>query len=415
MSLEKGVVIVLVALTCMSFISATCGWGGYVHGVKINGECHDCGLFDGVCPSAYGAECCPPPYDDYCEPDPDCDHWELSALPGYPQDEVSVEDSQTITLTLVVENSYPSLSVGETINFIVFERHIIEIPFMPLIISDEEITTIPKTITAEDDLESISVTWEVTPEQYNAFSENKIVFEVEKESITISSLYYQDGLKITILNPWDCIGINTCSYYDEDPDGCDNNICPMADFVASSLEQMDGYPAGCSREVEINHCEYKEDVGCVAPLTIGDEFVETNPGDCTDEINDGCLPALGDCGDLHTDTSDTCDNDGFLTYSWTGAWKWPDDNIFDESTSPELQAILATCHETGAQAFQDDVNGKWHYMIPSKITKYNTKCKGDNTVQCPEQVKLPFFNFINLLVAISLIAIIYILFSRKRK
>jgi len=410
---SKEVLVFLILLSCTSFISATCAFMATENGVKINGECYDCGAFgpdgspyDGVCPSSYGAHCIVED-DNYFKPDADCDHWELSALPDYPQDEVSVEDGQTITLTLVVENPFPSLSIGDEVDFIILKKGILW--------WDVEITTIQKTITAEDNLKSISVEWEATPEQYNDISDNIVRFKVEKESITISSLYYQDGLKITILNPWDCIGINTCSYYDEDPDGCDNNICPMADFVASSLEQMDGYPAGCSREVEINHCEYKEDVGCVAPLTIGDEFVETNPGDCTDEINDGCLPALGDCGDLHTDTSDTCDNDGFLTYSWTGAWKWPDDNIFDESTSPELQAILATCHETGAQAFQDDVNGKWHYMIPSKITKYNTKCKGDNTVQCPEQVKLPFFNFINLLVAISLIAIIYILFSRKRK
>ena len=90
---------------------------------------------------------------------------------------------------------------------------------------------------------------------------------------------------------------------------------------------------------------------------------------------------IGQC--IYTEqTSDTCEDDGFLTFSWTATWTWDPSN----------------------PGHQDPNNRQ-------------AKCiNGQKTVECPAQIPLPFFGFYNMIVALMLISLIYwILALRKKK
>ena len=81
-------------------------------------------------------------------------------------------------------------------------------------------------------------------------------------------------------------------------------------------------------------------------------------------------------------TDDTCDDDGFLTFSWTAEFVWA------EGMGPE-----------------DDVKGLHLNCVD-----------GQKTVECPAQIPLPFFNIYSFIATLSIIALIYvILILRKEK
>lgn len=90
-------------------------------------------------------------------------------------------------------------------------------------------------------------------------------------------------------------------------------------------------------------------------------------------------------------TDDTCDDDGFLTFSWTTEWIWD-----------------AECDATTCQSQPQNLALK-------------TKCDNDDgltrSLACPAQIPLPFFNIYSFIAVLIIIALIYtaIILSKKKK
>ncbi len=89
---------------------------------------------------------------------------------------------------------------------------------------------------------------------------------------------------------------------------------------------------------------------------------------------------IGQC--IYTEqTSDTCEDDGFLTFSWTATWTWDPGNI-NQNDPNNIQA----------------------------------KCvDGQKTVECPAQIPLPFFGFYNIIAVLIMVSVVYMIMSTRKK
>ena len=88
-------------------------------------------------------------------------------------------------------------------------------------------------------------------------------------------------------------------------------------------------------------------------------------------------------------TDDTCDDDGFLTFSWTTEWIWIGECDATCQSQPQNLALKTEC---------DNDDG---------LTR---------SLACPAQIPLPFFNIYSFVAALTIIALIYvILILRKEK
>jgi len=161
----------------------------------------------------------------------------------------------------------------------------------------------------------------------------------------------------------DCSGFitNQCDDYDCNNDGvldvgkeaCDGN--QLGGFECTNFDEFIEGTLLCD-----SSCEFDSSL-CIAPVLPGSE--------------------IGTC--IYTQfTDDTCDDDGFLTFSWTAEFVWA------EGMGPE-----------------DDVKGLHLNCVD-----------GQKTVECPAQIPLPFFNIYSFIATLSIIALIYvILILRKEK
>ncbi len=90
-------------------------------------------------------------------------------------------------------------------------------------------------------------------------------------------------------------------------------------------------------------------------------------------------------------TDDTCDDDGFLTFSWTTEWIWNEE-----------------CDATSCQSQPQNLALK-------------TECDNDDgltrSLACPAQIPLPFFNIYSFVAVLIIIALIYtaIIILKKKK
>lgn len=142
-----------------------------------------------------------------------------------------------------------------------------------------------------------------------------------------------------------------------------------------------GLPNGCDERTSCSCFWNSSSSECGAEFDI----YETN---CPSGIN---YPSeVGLCAS-YANTGDTCDEDGFLTYSWRSDWSWGIDNPSDPSMS-------------GDPLYIRDENGEWHY----DPEKRSLACvDGSNAIPCPPSVQLPFFTWINLIIAVIVFLIIY--------
>ncbi len=116
-------------------------------------------------------------------------------------------------------------------------------------------------------------------------------------------------------------------------------------------------------------------------------------GDCqfdtSDCIEPGGAAEVGTC--IYTQfTDDTCDDDGFLTFTWNTTWVWD-------------AGCDAACQNQ------------------SENLALKTKCDKDDgltdSLECPAQIPLPFFNIYSFVATLIIIALIYtaIILSKKKK
>ncbi len=133
-------------------------------------------------------------------------------------------------------------------------------------------------------------------------------------------------------------------------------------------------------------------ISSCSDFTLIDGSLNCNAAGTTDECQFDTLQCTGGQGiskigqcKYTAQTSDTCEDDGFLTFSWTASWTW----------DPECDA---TCQ---AQAANQDKAAQ---------------CRdGQKTVECPAQILLPFFGFYNIIVVLIMVSLIYMIMSTRKK
>lgn len=190
-------------------------------------------------------------------------------------------------------------------------------------------------------------------------------------------------------------GIVACSSYKE-KGACeaDAKLCNVAE---KSIESSQGDETFCSSTWDDNGCILTRYCGCYWNSTNNQcvaRAVINNSGDCEDIPNE-----VGKCV-YEENSQDTCEDDGFLSYSWKELWVWGEDNQ-GEINKPSEQGWI-----------QPEVGGKWYYD-PFGLS---SECKGEgsNILPCPAAVKVPFYSKAGLIIAIIIIIIIYYLSSKKK-
>ena len=105
--------------------------------------------------------------------------------------------------------------------------------------------------------------------------------------------------------------------------------------------------------------------------------------------------SIGTCN-YEEDTEDDCE-DGYLTYNWTGEWDWSLENNFTEA----------------------EVNGREGFFLLDGVWRYNPnsdyeECdEGSNLLACPAHIELSFFNWINIVIIILVIGLVYYFLNKK--
>ncbi len=173
-----------------------------------------------------------------------------------------------------------------------------------------------------------------------------------------------------------------------------SGIC--GDNVVNTGETCDGFNWG-----SITGCQNFDNF-TAGDLSCGvDCHFDTNK--CKKNINDpeswGSCEGMdeGSC-EYTDDTSDNCD-DGFLSYSWIADWTWNQDNNFGGSI-PSWGISTDFFNDSG---------------ILRCSTTYSDCQGGSTTYECPSRIKLPFFSFLNLVVAALVIILIYVIINSKKK
>ena len=178
-----------------------------------------------------------------------------------------------------------------------------------------------------------------------------------------------------------CTGPEQCVGEPEWHSICDDNACVQVEGpgVIACLP-IGPESSGCPTPPET----YSICVGQMCALKVGSG--ESQCEKSVDCAEDGL--SVGIC--IYTQfTDDTCDDEGFLTFSWTGEWIWDAgcDLPSGCQTQADNLALQAQCEEGG-----------------------------EKTVECPAQIPLPFFNIYSFVAALTIIALIYvILILRKEK
>jgi len=86
-------------------------------------------------------------------------------------------------------------------------------------------------------------------------------------------------------------------------------------------------------------------------------------------------------------TDDNCD-DGFLTFNWTTEWIWNEECDATCQSQPQNLALKTEC---------DNDDG---------LT---------DSIECPAQIPLPFFNIYSFVAALIIIALIYVILILKKE
>ena len=133
------------------------------------------------------------------------------------------------------------------------------------------------------------------------------------------------------------------------------------------------------------NCNEGDSCTCVWDDARGCDFAKAGPNP---NPENGLGDYLSYCA--YDETSDDNCDDGYLDYSWTAVLSWPPENTFD---------VQADCEVNGECEIGSD--GKYH-LISDFVCE-----DGNQTMLCPAQIQLPFFNVWNLIVAVVLVALVY--------
>ena len=174
-----------------------------------------------------------------------------------------------------------------------------------------------------------------------------------------------------------CDGKSVCGDYNS-ADLCNADLCR---FNGNPLAYNTPPQAGTGK---VDRCQWDPSTSkCnkVVPIIVNGKEI----GTCTSKEN----PRTDDC------------SDGFLSYTWNSTWNWSQNN-----------PILAPNGDGTCPTNSTAWNGKCHYD-PNKDSQ---KCaSGSSTISCPAQVQLSFFDWRNVLAAILIIFVLYVLLMKNKK
>lgn len=133
-----------------------------------------------------------------------------------------------------------------------------------------------------------------------------------------------------------------------------------------------------------------------------------NTSQCTFNPGSGSTGvSLGTCV-YNTDSVIDCEDpnsNGIYTASYHGSWTW--------ATNYSSQAL---CEATnGAGKCVEDPAGSWHYSPTGLTPKVNCETPGENTIECPAQVRLPFFGNLQFIITLLVIGLIYAMLRLEKK
>jgi hypothetical protein len=134
--------------------------------------------------------------------------------------------------------------------------------------------------------------------------------------------------------------------------------------------------------------------------------------DCTFDTSQ-CIRAIdnfnyGTCIKDQTSVTNCDEGGGFYTSSWTGKYIWGHDGWASQlECSNTMNAPISSC-------YYDSVLLKWFYD-PTQSRKSNCVGVSETTIECPAEIKLPFFGFYNLIITIAMIGAIYLILAIKKK
>ena len=114
---------------------------------------------------------------------------------------------------------------------------------------------------------------------------------------------------------------------------------------------------------------------------------------------------IGSCFYSEDTASDTCEDDGLLTYSWTTSWQWA-------QTNTGVSPVGGVCEDDYILYLSD---GLCYYDPENAMFDCQSEDGQSATIPCSAQVQLSFFTWKNFVSAILIVIIAYIIISYARR
>ena len=155
-----------------------------------------------------------------------------------------------------------------------------------------------------------------------------------------------------------------------------------------------------------NGCDVWKDCSCSWNATAtgskcGPSYVANRENNCGAKGGASC-PSAGKCSMTGKATSD-CSEGGFITFEWTANFNWNPLNSFTSNH--------------GGDDFIQSPTGTWRCDPASTSTgkRMSESCNSKTEeILCPAQIKLPFFSFMNFIIAIVVIGVVYYLINTQK-
>jgi hypothetical protein len=198
----------------------------------------------------------------------------------------------------------------------------------------------------------------------------------------------KEGLDTCCPEGFDCLedvcqpsGAYLCSYYETEEECEDFSSSVAKRSIKVKREDSKTCPDiinaidGCTYIFENCRCSWDDSSSqCGAKVDIA--TLACNYSD----YNKSTPFIAGSCMYTEKLMEDSCDDDGFLTYSWNAEWKWSPSNTFK----------------------MDPLNEK-------------DKCiNGVRSIGCPSQIALPFFGALEMGITVAVVILIYYFFFTSK-
>jgi|GEM_PF-4664986 len=212
----------------------------------------------------------------------------------------------------------------------------------------------------------------------------ELYFKISNGTET-KSFKNSDLLEVFVEDTITCSLVTVCADYDNEGQ-CNVDSCGVS---------------GVSVPAEINCSDPSTNCYCLWNAT---ELTCGPKADITYIILPPGVSSIGSCTYNENMGTDDC-SDGFLSYSWTALWAWGEGNQF---TPAQYNALT-------------DPDKATNYLFDGVYYRYDPKRQslncllGQNTIPCPAQVQLSGFNWVNLVIALVVVALIYWLFAIDKK